>query len=78
MPKLDGLEMIRSLRSAGVDTPIILTTSIDERALKSVSKARFDCYVGKPYSLQVLIALARRFIAQEAEKKIGSKEALVA
>lgn len=57
MPSMSGLDVVRSIRSRGIDTPIILTTAKDgvkDRVAGLDSGA--DDYLVKPYALSELIA----------------------
>lgn len=60
MPRMDGVEMIRRLRAAGFEQPIILATSVPESMLP---ETRYDAYLAKPYREQDLLAVVRRFAA---------------
>ena len=78
MPRLDGLEVCRQLRSTGDDLPILVLTardSVSERV--SGLDAGADDYLGKPFELMELEArvraLLRRTRAGDAEQmKFGS------
>jgi CheY-like chemotaxis protein len=48
MPKLNGLEMIASLREQRFEGPIVLATSIPEANLPS--RPGYNAYLAKPYS----------------------------
>lgn len=57
MPSMSGLDVVRSIRSRGIDTPIILTTAKDgvkDRVAGLDLGA--DDYLVKPYALSELIA----------------------
>ena len=65
LPKIDGLSVIGSLRSKGVDTPVLILSAlgqVDDR-VKGL-RAGGDDYLPKPYSFSELLArvevLARR------------------
>ena len=60
MPRLDGLEVCRRLRSAGDDLPILVLTardSVSERV--SGLDAGADDYLPKPFALEELLARLR-------------------
>ena len=65
LPGLDGLSIVRRLRTAGKTTPILLLTARDsnEDVVKGLD-AGADDYLSKPFSFKVLLArlraLARR------------------
>jgi two-component system OmpR family response regulator len=74
LPKLDGLSLVRELRSAGNRTPaLILSTlaEVDDR-VKGL-RAGGDDYLGKPYAYSELLArieaLARRARPEEQETR---------
>lgn len=57
MPRLTGLEMIHRLREAGFIGPIVLSTSVPEAHLPH-DRRHYDAYLGKPYGIRELIAVA--------------------
>ena len=77
MPRLDGLEVCRRLRSAGDDLPILVLTardSVSERV--SGLDAGADDYLPKPFALEELLArlrsLLRRTTRDEEESEAVS------
>src|ERR1700761_2928895 len=67
MPRLDGLEVCRRLRSAGDSTPILLLTAkaaIDERVTGLDAGA--DDYLVKPFALEELLARIRALLRRSA------------
>jgi DNA-binding response OmpR family regulator len=75
LPDIDGLEVCRRLRDAGVPTPVLVLTARDEvedrvRGLD----AGADDYLGKPFALAELLArvraLARRPPQQRGEREL--------
>ncbi len=63
MPRLDGLEVCRRLRSAGDDLPILVLTardSVSERV--SGLDAGADDYLPKPFALEELLARLRALL----------------
>ncbi|HUF56341.1 MAG TPA: response regulator transcription factor [Thermohalobaculum sp.] len=57
LPELDGLAVLKSLRAAGVETPVLLLTAVsatDER-VKGL-RAGADDYLTKPFSFDELLA----------------------
>src|SRR5687768_4969594 len=71
MPRLDGLEACRRLRSAGNSVPILMLTARDEVADRvSGLDAGADDYVVKPFALDELLARLRallRRLGQEGD-----------
>lgn len=65
LPKLDGLEIVKALRSAGSTVPILILSALDEVDERVQGlRAGGDDYLAKPYHLEELAAridaLARR------------------
>ncbi len=60
LPKLSGLEVASTLRSRGIETPIVMLTALDsERDKISGLDAGADDYVTKPFSTAELLARVR-------------------
>ncbi len=79
LPELDGLSVLKSLRAAGIKTPVLLLTAVsavDER-VKGL-KFGADDYLVKPFSLQELLArleaLLRRPQEQAAISELNCKD----
>lgn len=67
MPRLDGLEVCKRLRSAGDQTPILLLTarvSVDDRVAGLDAGA--DDYLVKPFALEELLARIRALLRRSA------------
>ena len=63
LPKLDGLEVLRRLRAAGTDLPVlVLTARADEVDTVVGLDAGADDYVTKPFRLAELLARARALL----------------
>ena len=78
LPDLDGLEVCRRLRAAGVGTPVLVLTARDEvedrvRGLD----AGADDYLGKPFALAELLARVRALARRPPEPR-GERELQVA
>ena len=74
MPRLDGLETTRALRTAGNDVPIIVLTARDAVGDRVEGlDAGADDYLTKPFALQELLArlraLLRRTVPHEDEEE---------
>jgi two-component system OmpR family response regulator len=74
LPRLDGLSIVRALRSQGVRTPVLILSAlgeVDDR-VKGL-RAGGDDYLTKPYALSELLArveaLARRAAPQEEQTR---------
>lgn len=80
LPKIDGFDVCRELRRAGVKTPIILLTARSREADKEVGlDSGADDYVTKPFSMRELRArirahLRRNSVAPERVCRFGDCE----
>lgn len=72
LPKRDGLEVLRRLRSAGVGTPVLLLTARGEVSDKVTG---LDCgaddYLPKPFSTEELMARLRALSRRKGEFIVG-------
>ncbi|MGC0362726.1 two-component system response regulator MprA [Rhodococcus sp. 27YEA15] len=78
MPRLDGLEVCRRLRSAGDDLPILVLTardSVSERV--SGLDAGADDYLPKPFALEELLARLRALLRRATPDPDADSEAMV-
>lgn len=69
LPGMDGLAVLKSLRAAGIQTPVLLLTAmsaVDERVRGLRSGA--DDYLVKPFSLQELIARVEALLRRPQEQ----------
>jgi two-component system response regulator MprA len=72
MPRLDGLEVCRQLRSTGDDLPILVLTardSVSERV--SGLDAGADDYLPKPFALEELLARLRALLRRTGPDEAG-------
>ncbi|MBD8506094.1 response regulator transcription factor [Hoyosella sp. G463] len=79
MPRLDGLEVCRRLRSQGDDRPILVLTardSVSERVMGLDAGA--DDYLPKPFALEELLARLRALLRRRgaADADDGAGEAM--
>ena len=60
IPEIDGLEVLRRMRSAGIDTPVLIITarSSKEDVIKGLDTGSDD-YLTKPFSFDELLARIR-------------------
>lgn len=80
LPKIDGLTVLRTLRSEGIQTHIILLTARDatEDRIKGL-RAGADDYLVKPFSFDELLAriealIRRRYIAKSPVVRVDDIE----
>ncbi|MGH3431714.1 MAG: response regulator transcription factor, partial [Thermocrispum sp.] len=67
LPKMDGLEVCRRLRSRGADLPVLmLTARTDEVDFVVGLDAGADDYVAKPFRLAELLARIRALLRRQA------------
>ena len=67
MPRLDGLETCRRLRSAGSALPVLMLTARDEVSDRVAGlDAGADDYVVKPFALEELLARLRALLRRAA------------
>jgi two-component system response regulator MprA len=70
MPRLDGLEVCRRLRSSGDDLPILVLTARDAVSDRvSGLDAGADDYLPKPFALEELLARLRALLRRAAEQE---------
>lgn len=77
MPRMDGLEVCRRLRSAGDDLPILVLTARDGVSDRvSGLDAGADDYLPKPFALEELLARMRALLRRAAPDAGAENEVL--
>jgi DNA-binding response OmpR family regulator len=70
LPDRDGPQLLRTLRSSGCNAPVLmLTGKSGEEDMIAGLDAGADDYLGKPFSLGVLLARVRSLVRRQAELK---------
>jgi DNA-binding response OmpR family regulator len=84
LPQMDGLQLLRKLRSQGIKTPVLLLTARDgiEDRVKGLD-AGADDYLSKPFAFPELLArlralLRRPYLQQDTILKVSDLEMDVA
>ena len=74
MPRMTGLELVARLRAQGMETPIVLATSVLEDQLPVIEGARYDAYVPKPFTAEQLVRCVTALLNGVADSGSGDAE----
>jgi two-component system response regulator MprA len=79
MPRLDGIETTKALRSAGNDLPILVLTARDSVGDRVEGlDAGADDYLAKPFALEELLARLRALLRRTQVEPVGEGDDLAA
>jgi len=70
LPKMDGVEILKSMRERGIDTPVIFLTAKDaETDIVKGLNVGADDYMVKPFSINELLARTRAILRRRSYPK---------
>ena len=70
MPHKDGIEMLKELKEAGKDTPVIITTAFTETEyLMEAIKLKVDDFITKPINIKDLISAIYAVMLPKVQKE---------
>jgi heavy metal response regulator len=73
LPKMDGIEVLKSIRERGIDTPVIfLTAKVAERDIVQGLNVGADDYMVKPFSINELSARVRAILRRGKTERIAA------
>lgn len=74
LPALDGISVLRQLRSAGIDTPVLLLSAKGEIADKvNGLDSGADDYLAKPFNTEELLARIRALSRRHGDVSVDNK-----
>lgn len=74
LPGLDGLELVRRLRAAGLDTPVLMLSALSSTHHRVEGlQAGCDDYLGKPYAFVEVHARLAALLRRPGRQLLGSR-----
>jgi len=71
LPKVDGTEILKSIRERGIETPVIFLTAKDaEKDIVKGLNLGADDYMVKPFSINELLARTRAILRRAKAKRV--------
>ena len=71
MPNMTGIELLRQVRSVGIDVPFLMVTGrADKESVIEAKDAGVSAYISKPFSQVQLEAKLRSVIARQASEAV--------
>jgi two-component system response regulator ChvI len=75
MPRMDGLELCRKIRTINETVPIIFLTSRDDEVDRVLGlELGGDDYLGKPFSMRELVARIRVLLRRSARRAVPTRD----
>jgi heavy metal response regulator len=72
LPEIDGIEILKSIREVGIDTPVIFLTAKDtEKDIVKGLNLGADDYVIKPFSINELLARVRAVLRRANGERVS-------
>ncbi len=72
LPKMDGVEILKSIRERGIETPVIFLTAKDaERDVVKGLNLGADDYMVKPFSINELLARTRAILRRAKGERLS-------
>jgi heavy metal response regulator len=72
LPKLNGIEILKSIRENGIDTPVIFLTAKDtEKDIVKGLNLGADDYMVKPFSINELLARIRAILRRDKAQRVS-------
>ncbi|MFQ6078057.1 MAG: response regulator transcription factor, partial [Thermodesulfobacteriota bacterium] len=72
LPKMDGVEILKSIREAGISTPVVFLTAKDaQRDIVEGLNLGADDYMVKPFSFNELLARVRAILRRAKAERVS-------